>query len=267
MFRLLPITLLLTLSLASIVHAGLNHTTLNSAIAVYYFEHLTDFTVRGSDITLHNGATLIENGILEKGMKITGNAYFTSKPNLTSAAIGTEFSIITRVKMPKQKESYLHFGYGVHNANSKQVGSITMSIMPDGNIRGLRANYDINGQTTNEVKLKTFDKNVADNKWHHIAFTKYGHTYALFIDGELIGDLHTSTYYQVQADFPLIFVGGSTSGIQGNAIIDNIGFFETGFSPFEIKAMYQNGLYNFLEVMPVDPQGKIATTWGEIKSQ
>ena len=141
-----------------------------------------------------------------------------------------------------------------------------MSIMPDGNLRGLRANYTIDGQRTNEVNLKTTGKNVANNQWHHIAFTKYGHTYALFIDGELIGDFHTRTYHQVQADFPLILVGGSSSGIQGNAIIDNLGYFDTGFSPFEIKALYTNGLYNFLEVMPVDPQGKIATTWGKLKS-
>lgn len=267
MFRLLPITLLPILSLASVVHAGLNHTTLNSAIAVCYFEQLTDSTARSSDITLHNGATLVENSIFEKGMKITGNASFTIKPNLTPATIGREFSIIARVKIPKQNESCLHFGYAVLNSNSQQAGNITMSIMPDGNLRGTRTNYDINGKATNEIKLVTDAQNVTDDEWHYIAFTKYGHTYALFVDGKLIGDFHVSTYFQVQADLPLIFVGGSVNGIQGDAIIDNLGFFETGFSPFEIKSVYQNGLYNFLEIMPVDPQGKVATTWGEIKAR
>ena len=56
-------------------------------------------------------------------------------------------------------------------------------------------------------------------------------------------------------------------GIRGNAIIDNLGFFETGFSPYEIKALYQNGLHNFMEVMPVSPRNRLATTWGEIESR
>lgn len=265
MFRLLPIILLLTLSLASAVHAGLNHATLNSAIAVYYFEDLEDFTVRGADINLSDGASLTNDGIHGKGLQITKQGAVITQPYFTSPSIGDEFSITARVKMPKQKKAFLNFMYNVTDNDFKLVGAIAMTVTPTGNLRGLRANYG-DGKRTNFTQLESTEPNIADNKWHHIAFTRYGQTYALFIDGQLLGTLHSTTYYKAEAAFPNLFVGAN-GVIQGKAIIDNLGFFETGFSPFEIKAMYQMGLYEFLNVMPVDPQGKIATTWGEIKAR
>ena len=48
-------------------------------------------------------------------------------------------------------------------------------------------------------------------------------------------------------------------------LIDDVGFFETGFSTYEIKGLYEDGLATFLETMPVSPQGRLTTTWGEIK--
>ena len=46
-----------------------------------------------------------------------------------------------------------------------------------------------------------------------------------------------------------------------NTLVDEVGFFETGFSAYEIKGLYEDGLETFLEVMPVESQGKLATTW------
>ena len=52
-----------------------------------------------------------------------------------------------------------------------------------------------------------------------------------------------------------------------NTLVDEVGFFETGFSAYEIEGLYKDGLETFLEVMPVESQGKLATTWGGLKSQ
>lgn len=52
-----------------------------------------------------------------------------------------------------------------------------------------------------------------------------------------------------------------------NTLVDEVGFFETGFSAYEIEGLYEDGLETFLEVMPVKSQGKLATTRGELKSR
>ena len=51
-----------------------------------------------------------------------------------------------------------------------------------------------------------------------------------------------------------------------NTLVDEVGFFEVGFSAYEIAGLYEDGLETFLEAMPVESQGKLATTWGELKS-
>ena len=260
------VILLLILILASTAHAGLNHATLNSAIAVYYFEDLEDFTVRDADLVLSNGVSLTKAGIYGKGLQITNQGLSITNPAFTPASIGDEFSITARVKMPKQKKAFLNFAYNVADVDFTLIGTVGMTITPAGNLRGLRANYARDGTRTNYTQLESTEPNLTDNEWHHIAFTKYGHTYAIFIDGTLMGSLHSRVYYKAQASFPLLLIGAS-GVIQGKAIVDNLGFFETGFSPFEVNAIYRMGLYEFLNVMPVDPQGKVATTWGDIKTR
>lgn len=69
-------------------------------------------------------------------------------------------------------------------------------------------------------------------------------------------------------DETLIRIGVHNT-IKSRILVDDLGFFGTGFSPYEIKALRnsQSGLKGFLEVMPVDPADKVATTWGGMKSQ
>ena len=51
-----------------------------------------------------------------------------------------------------------------------------------------------------------------------------------------------------------------------NTLVDEVGFFETGFSAYEIEGPYEEGLETFLEVMSVESRDKLATTWGELKT-
>ena len=44
-----------------------------------------------------------------------------------------------------------------------------------------------------------------------------------------------------------------------------LGFFEIGFSMDEVKGLYDDGLTDFLEAVPVDPREKVARAWGVIK--
>ena len=147
------------------------------------------------------------------------------------------------------------------------TSSIVLCVTPEGNIKAERGQISLETGPLTLMLIETQDSNLADNKWHYIAFTKYGHIYSVFIDGKTVTSVYEPAYLSTKGDVFGVQAFISPPGFQGTAMVDNLGFFEVGFSPFEINAMYQRGLYEFLNVMPVDPQGKIATTWGKIKAQ
>ena len=106
---------------------------------------------------------------------------------------------------------------------------------------------------------------VADNRWHHIAFTRYGDIYTLFLDGEVVERRYVDTYVGFFSDKTHVYV--FSNKLNRNALVDDLGFFEIGFSVYEIRAIIDEGLDAFLQAMPVDPAEKIATTWASVKSQ
>ena len=268
MFRTLFL-ILLTLSLASIANAGLNHgDAINSAIAVYYFEGLADDSNRDTTGELQNRARLTQNGIHEQGLQLTSEARFYGPVEEFPLLLGLEFSITARVKISRKENASLHLG--MTSITGKAIfptSSIVLCVTPEGNIKAERGEITLERGPGTIMLIETEDSNLADNEWHHIAFTKYGHIYSVFIDGKTITSVYEPAYLSTKGDEFGVQAFISPPGFQGTAMVDNLGFFETGFSPFEIRAIYQRGLYNFLEAMPVDPQGKIATTWGKIKSQ
>ena len=268
MFRL-PITLLLILSLASIANAGLNHgDAINSAIAVYYFEGLEDDSNRYTTGELQNGASLTQNGIHGQGLQLTREGMFKGNVDEFPLLLGLEFSITVRVKISQQENASLHLGMtSITNEGIFPTSSIVLCVTPEGNIKAERGEITLERGPGTIMLIETEDSTLADGEWHHIAFTKYGHIYSVFIDGKTITSIYKPAYFSTKGDVFVVNAFISQPGFNGNAIIDNLGFFEVGFSPFEINAMYQRGLYEFLNVMPVDPQGKVATTWGKIKSQ
>ncbi len=267
MFRLLSITLLLTFSLASIANAGINFgDEINGAIAVYYFEGLEDENSRGTTGELQDGASLTQNGIHEQGLQLTNEARFYGPVEEFPLLLGLEFSITARVKISQQENASLHLGMtSITKEGVFPTSSIVLCITPEGNVKAERAEITLERGPGTIMLIETEDSNLADNEWHHIAFTKYGHIYSVFIDGKTITSVYEPAYFSTKGDVFHVQAFISEPGFQGTAMVDNLGFFEVGFSPFEIKALYNNGLYNFLEVMPVDPQGKIATTWASLR--
>lgn len=268
--KIIVLLTILTLSLASIATAGLNnHEVVNNAIAVYYFEGLEDTSIRNADGELSGGASLTNNGIWEQGLQITGEGSFRGNLEVFPILIGLEFSITARVKIPRQTTGYIHVAIvSTTTETILPIGTVVLCVTPEGNLRGERGTVLPNLDQEMLAILESEGSNVTDNRWHHIAFTKYGHTYALFLDGEVIETFHSDTYKGLGGDESYILAHApKDKGVRGNAIVDNLGFFETGFSPYEIKALYQVGLHNFMEVMPVSPRNRLATTWGEIKSQ
>lgn len=129
-----------------------------------------------------------------------------------------------------------------------------------GNIKGTHTDHT----TGKSLVIPTQEQNVSDNQWHHIAYVLFADTYTLFIDGEVVLSQPAVVRPNFVGDLVLLTLVTSAENNQ-RTLVDEVGFFETGFSAYEIEGLYEDGLKTFLEVMPVESQGKLATTWSDLK--
>lgn len=256
------VSLLLMLTFIATSIAGLDETgRFDSVVAIYYFEDATDGGPREFDGLLLENASIVDNGKVGKCLQLQGEDSFGMLNTLFLGLTDGEFSIITWIKLRQQSEEF-YMTLAGHNDDDTFDGIIKLSVQSSGNIQGDQVDFE----DEELVSIESENKNVADNKWHHIAFTKYANTYYLFIDGEIVKKHKTSDYLGFVSDNTFITLSiANDANISGSIFVDELGFFETGFSVYEIKGLYDDGLSDFLEAMPVDPQEKMATTWGELK--
>ena len=264
---------LLTLSLASVATAGLDTESLfNRVIAVYDFEStgtreglvfVEDSGPQQLPATLLNGASLTPDGKSGQCLSLEGLALVGVGTRLVPLFARFGFSIVAWVKRPQQ-EGGVVIGMGASKeiaGEEVSTGLIALGVTPSGNIKGTHTDHT----TGKSLIIPTQEQNVSDNQWHHIAYVLFADTYTLFIDGEAVLSQPAVVRPNFVGDLVLLTIVTSAENNQ-NTLVDEVGFFETGFSAYEIEGLYEDGLETFLEVMPVESQGKLATTWGELKS-
>ena len=273
MKTLTVLTILLTLSLANVVNAGLDtDTTANHVIAVYHFEstkntdggllYTEDSGPQNLPGFLFDGASLARGGKSGKCLSLVGDDTFAAGTGNFPHLASVGFSIVAWVKRPQQNGGLVFYMIGVYTEDRENVVSeIILGVTPTGNIKGTHVTYP----TDTSAVLTTQDENISNNKWHHIAYTLFANTYTLFIDGEVVLKHEATVFPGYFGDEVLFFISSPDS--TRKTLIDEVGFFETGFSTYEIKGLYEDGLATFLETMPVSPQDRLTTTWGEIKTR
>lgn len=257
------VSIFLTLAFVSLVTAGLDNTgQFGDVVAIYHFENANDSGPRGFNGSLRENATIVDNGKINKCLQLQNKDWFGLVDELFLGII-SEFSIVAWVKLPQQTKDLYMAMTGINDDNTLE-GDVALYVKPSGNIEGFVADFaDSKSSTT-----LSENQNVSDNRWHHIAFTKYADTYFLFVDGETVKKSPQTRYIGFVGDDTFVSISSSdrrTTNLTGSVLIDEVAFFEIGFSVYEIKAIYDNGLPDFLEAMPVDPQEKVATTWANIK--
>ena len=255
-------TVLVMIFCAGIATAGLDQDGIfDRVVAVYHFENTEDSGPREFDGVLTGNASIVDDGKIDKCLQLRETDAFGTIDAQFFSIIGREFSIVAWIKLPQQTDSFRIVASG-KNDDDTYAGGIQLSIESSGNIKGMHFDFE----DEKLESLETEDNNVADDSWHHIAYSKYADTYTLFIDGEVVETEHSTDYLGFVADGTFIIIAGpSDEDLTGSVLVDEVGFFETGFSVYEVKGLYDDGLTDFLEAMPVDPREKVATTWGVIK--
>ena len=104
-----------------------------------------------------------------------------------------------------------------------------------------------------------------DNEWHHVAGIYNGKTTALYIDGKQTAE-QKSTGKMVPSTGPL-FIGtkhpNAPEGDYWNGLIDEIAIINRAVTTAEL-ADAMKGFRR--QIFTVDSMGKIAVTWGDLKS-
>ena len=255
-------TVLVMIFWAGIATAGLDQDGIfDRVVAVYHFENTEDSGPREFDGVLLEDASIVDDGKIGKCLQLEEEDWFGMSDDLHLGIISGEFSIVAWVKLATQTHAFKMMVAGT-NDDDTNAGVIRLSVEPSGNIKGQHADLE-------DLKLEDLeseDSNVADGSWHHIAYSKYADTYTLFIDGEVVKKERSTDYLGFVGDSTLIIIRGSADAdLTGTVLVDEVGFFETGFSVYEVKGLYDDGLTDFLEAMPVDPRERVATTWGALK--
>lgn len=223
-------------------------------------ENTHDRGPRNFDGSLEDGASITDNGKFGKALRLPKDASFGSWNDLFLSVTG-DFSIAGWVKINNPLAGDTSISLGVFSEEDNQrLSLISLSIYID-RISCLIAD---GGGTTLKIEGLIYENPaIDDGEWHHLVFSLSEDFYRLFIDGDIVEEKRNGGDVGFVGNDTFILISNRTDQ---TAVIDEVGFFETGFSPYEVRGLYADGLTTFLETMPVHPEGLATTTWGALKS-
>ena len=244
---------------------------LDNSVAVYYFNSQTDgyvidYSANGMTGILYNNAllaTLANRTYLALASTAAG---FAAWDDNNSISISREFSIVAWVKIPSQQNNFLivvraYNGPIVDIADNIEAGSEGgVYIAIDANDT-LRAGYVFDDHSS-WVDIQRTGRNMNNNRWHHVAFVINASSMRLYLNGNRIAALSIDEHQSFSGHGTSIDIGRNARGS-----VDNVGFFGNDFSDAQVKLIYDRGLANIISIAPVDPNGKVATTWATLKKR
>ena len=297
MFRIgLVLGFITTFTFANFAIASENLQRFDRVIAAYDFENdiagAVDIGPRNIHAGFSRGAFKSdESKFGNKSLAFERSGKFGGSED-SFLSVFNEFSIAFWIKTPVQDCDILIGLLAKDGLETKGITSVSIEsegysyktgIIDAGGI----SSHHSDGKNVHTIEVTEIkDVNMMDNRWHHIVFTLDKIQYVITIDGEIIftkipeqWKKYTEPNWKGEEKVPAYigYVGNKTvisielapdnKKINGQIFFDDVIFYEEAFSATDIQELYKNGLKNFLEVMPVDPQEKVATTWAEIKSQ
>ena len=117
---------------------------------------------------------------------------------------------------------------------------------------------------------------VADDEWHHIAAVFNGEENRIYVDGELDASIESTTEMigAGAARYGFIGIGSEAADFNANVgpnwafngLMDEYLMFHRALSDAEIEHLASGPADPFADPTAVDPNGKLSTTWADIKA-
>ncbi len=103
------------------------------------------------------------------------------------------------------------------------------------------------------------------NAWQHVTAQVEGNTHRYWLNGESVGEFGGKNPPPGKADTQNVLIGKThEANREFLGLIDEVRIWNRALSEEEVNEQMNKG---YLELFPVDPRHKAATTWGTIKSQ
>ncbi len=251
--------------IAGIATAGLDQSgKYNEVIAIYKFEDTLDSGPREIHGGLYGDADIVKTN---RGnvLKLTNDGWFSASKDLY-LAITSDFSMVAWIGVKPQSGIFISLdGYDAVGYSEIPVGSAGIAAGRD-HLQGHLEAAANEITPANTAYLRSTDVDVADFKWHHVAFSRFRDTYTLFMDGKIVDRRYVDPISFISAK-TRITVSVFDDSSQESVFVDDLMFLEIGLSVYEIRGILSSGLDAFFEAMPVDPADKVATIWGALKSR
>lgn len=256
-------TLLICIMTISLVAFNPSSSAIDGLVGAWLFNEGSGNTAIDSSGNKHDGefvgnATLETNGKYGSALSCDGTEAYVMVPDHEDLEFDGDFSIacwIQNEQPPSSASSFVTKGYdkpGDAGGNAKPW--YLVYFLTEGTVdMFLRDTNDTNSRAQGTTPVN-------DGEWHHIVAMKAGNQVKVYIDGEedASADAVDATYGE--NDQPLVFMVHHHRWING--LLDEVVIFDKALSEGEID-LIMNGIQG---VLAVDAKGKLAVTWGNLKS-
>ena len=242
--------------------------TLDHAVAVYYFDRPTnagqifDYSGNGLHGNLFSGAELTWVSGRQCLSLSSHAAVFSAEDDNKPLSVSKEFSIVAWVKVPIEGTGFLIgiTAYTDQNTDEGHQGSVEIDVKFNGTLSGAYA-YNSTDDITWEV-VKATGKRVNNDRWQHVAYVVSRNSMKLYLNGTRIANRSVSAHLSFNGTGSFVSMGYEARGS-----VDNVGFFKNDLTDAQVKLIYDSGLPFVIGIAPVDPSGKVATTWAALKKK
>ena len=226
-----------------------------------------DSSANGNHGTFDGGVEWTKGPMADSGSAILlDGSGFVAVPDSDSLDMGDMVSVVFWVRSDKAMvdmwadrqvvvgKHYLEYEIGIyidgqlHTYSSNQAGDYDEGIMatmagshPDG------------------------DADWTVGKWYHVGWTLDGTHEVAYINGVMMGEYDKGNAGTVGGDHALEIGRRTEGGLNLTGAIDDVGIFGVTLGPDDIMSIYEDGLGLAMGITPVEPAGKLAAAWGDLK--
>ena len=218
----------------------------------------TDSSDSGLDAAIAGNPTWV-NGVFGSALELNGIDAYIEVP----AHVNPTDAITVSLWVKSMTETWNQHGWMVEKRNA-------YIIHPNGDTKNVSWPICNNGCWNKPGGWRDGEVGPDDiTDWHLYTTTFDSATgeWNIYIDGVAESSM-TINQDPIDADDGPLFIGRDTccDGRFGNAVIDEIAIFSVALTADQIQAMMDKGLSAML-LTPVEPEGKLSTTWANVKEQ
>ena len=227
-----------------------------------------DASENGNDGTVIGGADWVK-GKFGTAIELDGSgSEYVSVADSDSLDMENEITVMFWVRTDKVMKDmwadrqavvgkhYLEYEVGIYMAG--QLHTYTS----DG-----AGNYDEGIMASIAGKLPDGDADWEKGKWYHVAWTLDGKNEVAYVNGVKIGEYDKPNEGTRPGDHPLEIGRRVEGGIPVMGAIDEVAVFRAVLDETDVQMAMERGLAAATGITAVQPNGKLTTTWGWMKTR